>query len=558
MKKALPLISIIGGNGKMGQWFTNFFEDHNLSVFPIGRSSKSKIKDIVLKSDIVIISVPIAKTEAIIEQIAPFMKKDSLLTDITSLKIMPLKAMEQAQCATLGMHPLFGPGVTITKGEKIVFCKQKNNKWVDFLREVFQKADINIVEMSAEEHDYHMAYVQGLTQAINLLYAKIIFDQGSHVSKKLTTPLFTLQSLVMGRVIHQDLQLSADIQMYNPYFTPLLENLAAYSKKLLGILQEGKKDQFIALFLENQKIGKDFANFSMLHTDKILNQVTQIYGALPEKLTISNVSPNAAIAFLGPIGTYTHHATQLVFAKKSYKQIPYDTVFQVFKAVLDSDTDFGIVPAENSIEGTVKGTIDYLLDFSLHVVGSFALPIHHQLATHENKLEDITVVTSHPQALAQCEQWIRRHIPQAEVIPTTSTTASMQEKKKGHAYICSKMATKLYNMPIFARNIEDNVKNTTRFYVIAKKQLDILGLSNKKTLIFLTIYNRVGVLRDILDILAKNDINLTKLESRPSYEKVWDYHFFIEVEERYNSRKLEEALKELEVYCPVIRILGQT
>ncbi|MBI4080477.1 MAG: prephenate dehydratase, partial [Candidatus Levybacteria bacterium] len=258
------------------------------------------------------------------------------------------------------------------------------------------------------------------------------------------------------------------------------------------------------------------------------------------------------------IGTYSHFASDTVFPKKTYKKIPCETVYIVFKKVLDNDSDFGVVPAENSIEGTVKGTLDYLVDFSLTVIGSFDFPIHHQLATLEKSLKDITYVVSHPQAFAQCERWIRKNLPQAKLIPSASTTASMDERKKGHAYICSELAASVYKMGIVAKNIEDNPRNSTRFYIISKKQMQVKGLSNQKTLIFLTIYNRVGILRDILNVFANNEINLTKLESRPSMEKIWDYHFFVEVEGNPENPSLKKALQELEVYCPIIRVLGQT
>lgn len=558
-KKTLPVICIIGGKGRMGQWFSHFFSSLNLSVHIVGRSDdQNKTKKLISSADIVIASVPIANTEEILTMASKYIRKDALLADVTSLKVLSMRAMENAPSGTLGMHPLFGPSITVFKGQKIIFCRQKDNTYVLFLKEVFEKAGMQVIEMSADEHDYHMAYIQALTHALNLLYAKIIFEQHDALSKKLDTPLFMLQSLVMGRVLHQDLELSADIQMYNPYFLPLLENMAAYSKRLLSTIQKGDKKAFIALFDEYKREGKEFANFSVLHTDKILKLVSDVHATLPEKTsTITTLPKSAKIAYLGPEGTYSHQAIVKIFGNK-LQHVSCGTIFAVFNAILQEDTQFGIVPAENSLEGTVKGTLDYLVDFSLFVIGSFAIPIHHQLTSMEKKLENITTVVSHPQALAQCEKWLRTNLSHAEIIPTSSTTASMKNPQKNHAYIASETAAQLYRLPILAKNIEDNPHNTTRFYFIAKKQISIKGLSNKKTLIFLTVYNRVGILRDILNVFANHGLNLTKLESRPSQEKMWDYHFFIEVDQEYNSKVLEKALKKLETYCPVIRILGRT
>lgn len=559
-KKSLPVVCIVGGKGRMGHWLINFFSSNNIPVTSIIRTdSPEKTKKIIKEADIIIVSVPIVKTEEVITLVAQHVRKDALIADITSLKIMPLKAMENASSGTLGMHPLFGPSTVITKGQKIVFCHQKDNNHVAFLEKIFADAGIQIIEMSAEEHDYHMAYIQALTHAFNLIYAKIVFDQQDALSKKLDTPLFMLQSLVMGRVLHQDIGLSADIQLQNPYFMPLIENMAAYSKELLFILQKRDREKFIRLFEKVQKEGWEFANFSTLHTDKILTLVSQVHTSPPERVAkLSSLPKQAKIAYLGPEGTYSHQVVTTAFGKQIQQQIACDTVFAVFNSVLQGDTEFGIVPAENSLEGTVKGTLDYLADFSLVVVGSFAIPIHHQLASMEKDTDGIKTVVSHPQALAQCEEWLRAHLPHAKIVPTASTTAAMQHPKKKHAYICSKNAANLYNLSILASSIHDNPHNTTRFYVIAKKQISIKELSNKKTLIFLTVHNRVGILRDILNIFANHNLNLTKLESRPSQEKIWDYHFFVEVDEQYDSKRLANALKELATYCPVIRILGKT
>ncbi len=558
-KHNLPVVCIVGGKGRMGHWLVNFFTDKQIPVTVVNSSdTPAKTKKTIQEADIVIISVPILKTEEAITLASGYIRKNALLADITSLKVLPMKAMQQAISGTLGMHPLFGPNTSETKGQKIVFCHQKNNTHVQFLKKLFEDAGMQIIEMSAEEHDYHMAYIQALTHALNLIYAKIIFDQQDTLSKKLDTPLFMLQSLVMGRVLHQDIGLTADIQLQNPYFLPLMENMAAYSKELLNVLQKGDREKFIRLFEEDQKAGHEFANFSMMHTDKILRLVSEVHTSSPEKTTkLVTLTGKTKIAYLGPEGTYSHQAATAIFGKQS-NLVSYETIFAVFNSVLQTDTQLGIIPAENSLEGTVKGTLDYLVDFSLHVVGSFAIPIHHQLASMEKNMGGIETVVSHPQALAQCEKWLRTHLPHAKIVPTASTTSAMQHPEKKHAYICSKTAARLYNVPVLAHNIEDNPHNTTRFYVISKKQVSIKALQNKKTLIFLTVYNRVGVLRDILDVFASHGLNLTKLESRPSQEKMWDYHFFVEVDEQYDTKVLADTLKKLETYCPVIRILRRT
>lgn len=561
MKKNNPTIGIIGGTGKMGQWFMKFFQEQNLPVLTAGRKTPLSIKELVIKSDIIIVSVPLSETQRVIKSILPYLRKDSLLTDLTSLKEISLKTMKNAKSGTLGMHPLFGPTANLAQGLKIVFCRQKDNEYVNFLKSLLTKAGIKVIEFSEEEHDYQMAYIQAFTHAVNLLYAKIIFKQNNILKNKVLTPIFALQVLVMGRILHQDLKLLSNIQFYNPYFLSVLEAFVEEGKRLLGIIKSRDEKGFDKMFFKEKELARNFSCFSALQTNKILQQASDTTPVIPtgiEKLETKGVSSPAKIAYLGPEGTFSHLAAMTVFPKKTQRKNPYLTPFDLFKAVLENRVDYAIVAAENSIEGTVRETLDYLIDFSLSTIGSFDLPIHQQLLTNEKSLGNIYYVVSHPQALAQCKLWLRKNLPQAELISAQSTTAGLQHPKRGSAYIASEIAAKKYKMKILARNIEDHPANTTRFYIITKKQVELKEISNKKTLLFATAHNRVGILRDILNVFADNGINLSKLESRPSFDKLWDYHFFIEVERQENDRILNETLKQLEPSCPIIRILGRT
>lgn len=559
MNNSKPIIGIIGGNGKMGQWLTQFFKSQNLDVIISGRKTKLTDLELTKKADIIIVSVPISKTQSVIKDIVKSIKPEKLLTDVTSFKVMPMEAMREAQCGTLGMHPLFGPSATLDQKLKIVFCKQKNNEYVPFLRNLFSSAGIEIIDITPEEHDYQMAYIQAFTHAINLLYAKIIFEQKNVLENKLHTPIFTLQSLIMGRVLDQDMPLISDVQFYNPYFPPVLGALTEQSKKLETIIEKGDRAAFATMFGEEQDIAKNFANFSTLQTNKLLKQVKQVGVTIPSKIQPVVLPPSATLAFLGPEGTFSHSAATAISQNNTSKKIPFGTIFGIFHAVQNNDVTFGVVPAENSTEGTVRETLDYLIDFSLVVLGSFSLPIHQQLLTHEKTLVDIHTISSHPQALAQCKEWISKHLPNAKLQPLSSTTAALTNPQKGHAYIGSTLAAKKYSIPIHVKNIEDNPNNRTKFYLISKNKIKLSGIDNDKTLIFTTVHNRVGILRDILNVLAIDGINLTKLESRPSGDQhAWDYHFFIEFEKSIKDIPLAETFEKLKPLCPIIRVLGKT
>lgn len=549
-------VHIIGGTGKMGQWLKSFLENDGIHVTVVGRDYEKK-NDLVRKADITVVSVPISETEKVLRYVMPRMPKGALLTDMTSVKAMPVNIMREATSGALGMHPLFGPTVGSMTGQKIVFCKITDTTHVKTLQKLFEKSGIEIIEMSEEEHDYQVAYIQALTHATHLLYAKTILGQEKTIMTKLQTPTFAIHALAMGRILSQDIEMMADIQLYNPYFTPVFDNLMENAKTLIDILQTGNRKKFIKFFEGEAKKAKNFSGLSLFQTNRILRLISDIPTNLPEKGKIKNVFKKVTISYLGPEGTYSHQAVIQVFNKKA-DNLASSTIFGVFQNIAGQNADFGVVPAENSIEGTVRSTMDYLVEFSLYVCGSFELSIHHQLLTEETKLSDITTVVSHPQALAQCKNWLKEKLPRVKIVSTESTTAQLKTPKKGYAYIASADASQKYKVPAIAKNIEDDPTNTTRFYVISKNPMTLKGIQNSKTLLFATVYNRVGILRDILNVFTNHNINLTKLESRPSHEKMWDYHFFIEVEKNHYDKELVQTLHDLEMYCPVIRVLGQT
>lgn len=539
----------------MGQWLRFFFERQGLKVLVAGRKTPLTLEECAKRAAIIIVCVPIDVVEDVIKNIAPFIRKNALLTDITSVKVRPLRAMKKAKSATLGMHPLFGPTPGELSGQTIVFCRQKDNKYVSLLKDLFQKSGIEVVEIDAQTHDKTTALIQALTHTINLLLAKSLITNYK-LPAKVHTPIFSLQSLVIGRVLEQDLSLLADIQIYNPHYLPILKKFFTNAQKLALLVSKKGKQSFVDMFSgEQQHIG-EFANFAKLATSKILSEAKEVPTSLPAKIKTNGISLRAKIAYLGPQGTYSYEAAKNIFPKNH--TVPYSTLYDLFNTVTAGDAELAVVPAENSIGGTVAETLDYLVDFPLFIVGSYELPVHHCLVSREYQLASIKKVVSHPQAIAQCRQWLRTTLPQVQLLSSQSTTDGLKNAKNKYGYLASTTAAKKYHLNVLAKNVEDVPSNKTKFYLLAKNLLNIPGLAKDKTLLFLAVYNRVGILRDILNIFADNNINLTKLESRPSRVKAWDYHFFVEVEKACDDKDLVNVLEELKVYCPIIRILGQT
>ena len=163
-----PNILIIGGKSPFGQIFHNLFKKNKFSVKSIGRAEKGKQKKLVAEADIVIVSVPIEKTEKVIKEVLPFVRKDALLADFTSLKVFPTKLMSKSKGGVLGIHPLFGPLVKNLKGQKIILCPIKKNKYFTVLEKIFKKEGLSVIKMTPPEHDRRMAYNQALAHLTNI------------------------------------------------------------------------------------------------------------------------------------------------------------------------------------------------------------------------------------------------------------------------------------------------------------------------------------------------------------------------------------------------------
>lgn len=530
-------IHIVGGSGQMGTWLKNFFESQNLIVSVGGRSNPN-IKALQ-GADVVFVSVPISVAPEIIKNTAEKMKKDAVLIDLSSVQTNTCQAIEQTKVDGCGLHFLFGPTVSSIQNQKVVLCRVKDNLRINKLKNILESAGAMVLEMTPEEHDLQMANIQNLTHFINLALSKTLLKNNISLSGQASTPPFLSQLSTLSRIITQSPQLLAEIQLGNTIGEKVIEEHLKEEQKLLGLIKNSNNKQLITWITSLQAQVESIPKPSQARQSKEDKQV------LPRI--------KGKVGFLGPIGTFSHQASLLVAAEENLSAC--DSIYQIFEAVGSGRIDYGIVPAENSTEGTVRETLDYLIDRDLKTNGSIDLPVHQHLISREKNLEDIKEVISHPQALAQCRQWLRDNLATANLKTAPSTVSAMHLKDKGLGFIASAVAAKINNIPILRENIEDNQQNITKFYIVSK-QINSPVSEPQKTLLFLTVFNRVGVLRDILNVFASMDINLSKIESRPSREKIWDYHFFIEVEVAQNDSRLSQVLNILKQYCPVIKILG--
>jgi prephenate dehydratase len=268
------------------------------------------------------------------------------------------------------------------------------------------------------------------------------------------------------------------------------------------------------------------------------------------------------IAHLGPTGTYAE-AAALAYAEIELSSIdfclqPYPNITQTLIAVADGEVELGIVPVENSIEGSVTMTADTIwqLTATLQIQQAIVLPIHHALISIASDLNEIETVYSHPQALSQCQEWLQQHLPQAGRISENSTTAALTTlaTRPQAAAISSVRAAKLYDLPVLVQPINDYPDNQTKFWVIS---LQPSTTGNCTSIAFSLSKNAPGGLMSALGFFANRGLNLSRIESRPSKRSLGEYLFFIDIETDVNNcPQLKSALADLDAYAETVKNFG--
>ncbi|MFQ6130968.1 MAG: prephenate dehydratase [Armatimonadota bacterium] len=259
-------------------------------------------------------------------------------------------------------------------------------------------------------------------------------------------------------------------------------------------------------------------------------------------------------AYLGPAYTFTHMAALRRFGSHT-RLVPTANVYEAFAAVSKHETDIALVPVENSIRGVEAPTLDALAETDLRVCGEFYLPIHYCLAANCD-LDEVTTVFSHPLALAQCGAWLRRNLPRAELVETYSTAhgAARAAGTPGAAGLCPHLAAEAHGLAILAENLADLPHNRTRFLIIGRDSCPPTG--RDKTSIVMATKHEAGALYRALAPFDDNGINMTLIESRPTRQTPWQYHFFIDFQGHEADDSVSRALASLRERCLFVKVLG--
>ena len=333
-----------------------------------------------------------------------------------------------------------------------------------------------------------------------------------------------------------------------------IAELIAERIKIAEKIGEGKKEQnkLVEDIEREQRVlenARNIARQSNVSQEDIENIYRQI-------IIASKRVQQVEVAFQGEIGAHSEEAAYLFFGP-SLRSRPCESFEDVFRVVEKQEAQFGVVPVENSLEGSISRVYDLLLDSALMVCGEIEhRVIHCLIASPKAGLDRIKKVYSHPQALAQCRSFLR-HL-NAELIPAYDTAGSVKMIKEtgtqNVAAIASARAAEIYGMKIIAREIEDNPNNFTRFFILAREDSPPSG--NNKTSIVFSAKDKPGALLESLNVFASRKINLTKLESRPTRQKPWEYNFYLDFEGHREDKAAREALESLEQTTIFVKVLG--
>ncbi|HOJ50599.1 MAG TPA: prephenate dehydratase [Spirochaetota bacterium] len=332
----------------------------------------------------------------------------------------------------------------------------------------------------------------------------------------------------------------------------LLDKRAFYAKEIGKIKKElnlpiYSPEREISIFKRIEEITKNNKNMPTNVIKQIYKEIISYTRALEKSIKVG---------FLGPEASYTHQAAIENFGT-SVEHISFSTIDDIFKSVYEGKIEYGVVPIENSYNGVVFRTMDMLIEFDVYIIGEIYLRIKHCLLSKCKNIKEIKKLYAHSQSIEQCKIFINKNIPNVIIEETSSNSAAVLKalNDEESAAIASSIASQVYDINILEFGIEDSSDNTTRFIIIGKESIQVKE-EKSKTSIIISVINKPGILFSILKEFADRSINLTKIESRPSKKKAWDYIFFIDFEGNIRDEKIKEVISKIKEKTVFTKILG--
>ncbi|MCA6069988.1 MAG: prephenate dehydratase [Endomicrobium sp.] len=339
------------------------------------------------------------------------------------------------------------------------------------------------------------------------------------------------------------------------------QSIDKVDKEIVKLINKRAK---LALDIVKSKNKTNAVVYAPSREKEVLNNITVAKGALGEESlrniyteiisACRNLESPTKVAFLGPWATFTHQAAIRNFGTSSCF-IPATTPQEVLLEIESGRVDFGVVPVENSNEGSVNVTLDMLVETELKICAEISLKIEQCFLVKDPKAKVLRVY-SHPHALAQCRDWITKNYPDVEMVSVSSTAEAAKKvaKEDFAAAIASEVAAKIYDLYILQKGIQDSRENFTRFFVIGKILTKPSG-KDKTSLVFI-VKDKVGSLYEVLGVFNKNNVNLTKIESRPTKKKAWEYMFFVDFKGHVEDKNIATTIESLRRKSIFVKSLG--
>ncbi|TFF96568.1 MAG: prephenate dehydratase [Promethearchaeota archaeon] len=357
-------------------------------------------------------------------------------------------------------------------------------------------------------------------------------------------------------------------QEYKEHLKELRKQINKVDDKILNLLRK-RGNTVIEIGKVKKKLKLDV--FQPEREEKVIDKVVKQLDVYPKEsieaiwreiMSASKVIQGSIdkIGFLGPKGTFTHQAALEFFPKAGSKFIPCKNIIEIFENVEKHILDYGVIPIENSLQGTVRETLDLLIEKNLMIYGEIELRIIQNLISLQNTdVEDIKTIYSHPQAFGQARSWLKANLPAAEIINTNSTAEAIkivkEKGKRENVAIGTQFACDVYDLKVLSSHIEDNPSNFTRFLIISTKENELKKGKLKTSIIYVTKH-KPGALYRVLELFAKASINLLKIESRPRRTGRWEYIFLMDFEGNKTDPKVQETLKKMDQNVIWYKVLG--
>jgi chorismate mutase/prephenate dehydratase len=599
---------LIYGVGDLGSLLRNFFYERGYYTKGYDIDDKKRETNDISEFDLIFVCTPMEEIRTALAHIRAEAKKDALLVDVASVKSISLPLFEKSGFDFLSIHPLFGKDSEFALSSIIVVHESGREEEKTILNE-FTKSGVSITKMSPVEHDEAMKKIQGLTHFLLLSFADFYENtpfatQLYRVLSKLSSRYFSqnwemcyliqknaekereefikrliafnelikdkeafrklffslskkLPSARDTKMILEISKLTAEldslekmrgaIELIDLTILDLLEKRVEIAKRIAEIKKQ-RDEPIEAKEIEEKRIREILkrTKLSPIYVEEIFSKIME----MTKKEEYSILGINKTVAVLGPKGSFSEEvALRLVGSRLPLRYCA--TTDEIIRLVESGEVDYGIVPIENSVNGTVLPVLDALLSHEVEVFGDVDLEVNHCLAAkRELKFSEIKAIYSHPQAIAQCMGFINNYLPNAEIRYTSSTSDAVRLLDDYSAAIISENAAKLYKLVILRKGIQDlGDRNLTRFYLIRRKTGNMKG---SITSLFFAVEDKPGALKNVLEIFYKKGINLRKLESRPAKTGLGDYIFFVEVEAPLS----EEDVKELKEVTTFYKIIG--